>query len=51
MDTEELVVHYGRQGEVVEHVHTCIVDSLVILVQTLHFEGEIASQVATFVVA
>ena len=32
MDTEELLVHHGRQGQVAERIHTGVIDDFAVLV-------------------
>lgn len=51
MDTEELLVHDGGQGQRAERLHACFVDFLAVLVLALKLEGEVVGQMPAFVVA
>jgi hypothetical protein len=51
MDTEELFIHDGSQGQGAEGIHTRIIDLFRIFMLALKFEGEVVCQMATFVVA
>jgi len=51
MDTEELFVHDGSQGQGAERIHTRIIDPFRVFMLALKLEGEIVCEMATFVVS
>ena len=48
---QELLVHDGSEGQRTEGVHAGFIDGLGVLVLTLQLEGEVISQMTTFVVS
>lgn len=48
---QELFVHNRCQGQGAERVHTCLVDSLRVLVLTFQLEREVVCQVSALMIA
>jgi hypothetical protein len=50
MNTQELLIHNGGEGQSTEGFHTGIIYSLGIFVLALKLEGEVVGQMSAFVI-